>query len=125
MGEISDEETLSRLRTPSEEYGSAGLGYGVVDRPKSAGPPTIISNNENNIGFSLGCREVALSRREEYESASLGHGVVDRPKSAGPPTTISNKLEDHSVLIIIVRTRTGIRISPPLKTKAILLVTNF
>lgn len=71
MGEISDEESSSRRPMSSVEYGSAGLGYGVVDRPRSAGAPTTISSkledhildNECNTGLFLARREIGLTRR--------------------------------------------------------------
>lgn len=72
IGGISDEETSARWRSSSEEYGSAGLGYGVVDRRQSAGTPTTISykpkdrvgDNDCDIGSFLARREIALSRRQ-------------------------------------------------------------
>ncbi|MCJ1344865.1 hypothetical protein MMC31_003070 [Peltigera leucophlebia] len=67
---IPVEETTSRWRTSSEESGSAGLGYGVVNRPQSARPPTTKSYepkdhsyNDCEIGSILARREIALSRR--------------------------------------------------------------
>ena len=71
MGQKSDGEIWSRRPISSIEYGSIGLGDGVVDRPQSAGPPIISSKledhiwgNEYNIGSFLACREIALSRRQ-------------------------------------------------------------
>lgn len=71
MGEISDKESSSRRPISSVEYGSAGLAYGVVDRPQSAGAPTTISSkledrildNECNIGLFLARREIGLTRQ--------------------------------------------------------------
>lgn len=72
IGGIADEETSARWRSSSEAYGSAGLGYGVVDRRQSAGPLATISykpkdnagDNECEIGSFLARREIALSRRQ-------------------------------------------------------------
>lgn len=69
MGEISDEETWPRRRISSVEYGSAGLDYGVVDRPRSAGPPSTISSklDESDIGLLLARREIGFARRRGLE----------------------------------------------------------
>lgn len=71
VGGIPVEETTPWWRTSSEENGSAGLGYGVVNRPQIARPPTTksydskdpISGNDCEIGSILARREIALSRR--------------------------------------------------------------
>lgn len=69
MGQKSDGEIWCRRPISSIEYGSAGLGDGVVDMPQTAGPPIISSKlenhiwgNEYNIGSFLACCEIALSR---------------------------------------------------------------
>lgn len=62
IGEIPVEETFP------EEYESAGLGHGVVNRSQSAGLLSYkskdhVGENEPNIGSILAHREIALSRR--------------------------------------------------------------